>query len=153
MDLTKRPKPGGRNRKSNEVHVANGTFRGDRHGSADAFKPGTPKPVMELGEAGKQLWQEVLANLPAAATATIDSYKLSLLCQSWELLQASIARWTADPKDNSARLSVNALMQTVDRLGSQFGLSPRDRTRMSRVGWGEEKSEDPFADFLKGRAG
>jgi phage terminase small subunit len=150
MDKTKQPKRGGKNRKSNETHVVNGTFRHDRHGSADAYRPGEPRPTAELGDLGQKLWAEVTSNLPASALATVDGFKLTLLCQSWEMLYSHLALWQADPGNNTARLSVQQLTQTVDRLGKQFGMSPRDRQQMSRVGWGEEKQEDVFAAFMRG---
>ena len=96
------------------------------------------------------MWSEVVGNLPASALASVDGFKLTLLCQSWEMLHAQLELWRADPANNLARLSVQQLTQTVDRLGKQFGMSPRDRQQMSRVGWGEQAGPDPFAEFMQG---
>jgi phage terminase small subunit len=144
---------GGHNKKPVAKHIEKGSWRPDRHGSADAFVPGTPQPVLKFGEVGQQLWDQTLKNLPPNAVATIDAYKLSLLCQCWELLQAAIERWTSNPGDTQSRLAVNQLTQTVDRLGSQFGCSPRDRQRMRRVDWEPDQADDPFAKFLNGDIG
>jgi hypothetical protein len=141
---------GGANRKSNATHVEQGTFRGDRHGDVTAYRSGRPEPVLQFGEAGRRLWESVLDNLPPSAVATCDTFKLSLLAQSWERLQQQLERWTADPADRDARLACNQLSTLVNTLAAQFGCSPKDRTRMSRVDWGKDEGPDPFQQFMRG---
>jgi phage terminase small subunit len=103
-----------------------------------------------LGEHGKQLWAEVLANLPDKAISKADGYKLSMLCSQWDQLQVQMAIWTADPSNRDARLAVNQLTSVIDRLGTQFGLSPKDRQKMPRAGWDKSAEEqDLFAEFMK----
>ena len=146
----KKDKRGGHNRKSEQQHLQDRNWRPDRHGLPDAFVPGEPVPQMPLGEHGKQLWSEVLANLPSAAISKADAYKLSMLCSSWDQLQTQMAIWTAAPSNRDARLAVNQLTSVIDRLGSQFGLSPKDRQKMPRAGWDKSAQEvDVFAEFMK----
>jgi phage terminase small subunit len=143
-------KRGGHNRKSEQQHLQDKNWRPDRHGLTDAFVPGEPVPQMPLGEHGKQLWAEVLANLPDKAISKADGYKLSMLCSQWDQLQVQMAIWTADPSNRDARLAVNQLTSVIDRLGTQFGLSPKDRQKMPRAGWDKSAEEqDLFAEFMK----
>lgn len=141
---------GGHNLKSVEKHLQAGTFRGDRHGDPNAIVPGKPMPTMQLGEQGERLWAEVLEQLPEKAVAKIDSTKLTLLCVLTDRLHDWLERWAINPDDANARIAVSQLTQSVDKLGGQFGLSPKDRTKLAKVAYLQPDEEaDPFLQFLK----
>jgi phage terminase small subunit len=143
-------KTGGHNRKAVEQHLEAGTFRADRHGDANALVPGRPLPTMELGEQGKRVWGEVLEQLPEKSLGKVDSTKLTLLCVLTDRLHQWLERWALNPDDANARIAVSQLTQHVDKLGGQFGLSPKDRTRLAKVVFVEQdETLDPFLQFLR----
>ena len=138
------------NAKTQDEHLEAGTFRADRHGDPNALVPGKPVPTMELGEQGKRVWAEVLEQLPEKALGKVDSTKLSLLCVLTDRLHQWLERWALNPDDANARIAVSQLTQHVDKLGGQFGLSPKDRTKLAKVVYLQPDEEsDPFLAFLK----
>jgi phage terminase small subunit len=138
------------NAKTVEEHLEAGTFRPDRHGDANALVPGKPTPTMTLGKAGKRLWDEVLEQLPERAIGKVDSTKLTLLCTLTERLYQWLERWSANPEDANARIAVSQLTASVDKLGGEFGLSPRDRTKLRKLEFMQSDEEaDPFLMFLR----
>lgn len=146
----KKDNRGGHNKRTEEEMLKDRHWRPDRHGLPDAYQPGEPVPSMPLGEHGRQLWAEVLANLPQRVVSKADSYKLSMACSQWDQLQVQMAAWTEDPSNRDARLAVSQLTTSIDRLLSQFGMSPKDRQRMPRAGWGDtEQQVDPFLEFMR----
>lgn len=145
----KKDRRGGHNKRTEEELLKDRNWRPERHGLPDAFQAGEPVPQMPLGEHGKQLWDEVLQNLPQRAISKGDGYKLSMACSQWDQLQVQMAIWNADPANRDARLAVSQLTSSIDRLLSQFGMSPKDRQRMPRAGWEQEPETDPFAEFLR----
>ena len=138
------------NAKTVDEHLENGTFRPDRHGDANAIVPGRPTPTMKLGQHGRRVWAEVLEQLPEKSLAKVDSTKLTLLCTLTDRLHQWLERWAQNPDDANARIAVSQLTQHVDKLGGQFGLSPKDRTRLRKLDFMQpDEEQDPFLQYLK----
>jgi P27 family predicted phage terminase small subunit len=89
---------GGRNAKSAQLHVLQGTFRGDRHADAVAPEPpkGRPEPPRPLGKAEQAEWERMVARLEESKTLSkVDDAALYQYVQLWaetEEIKADNAR-------------------------------------------------------------
>lgn len=85
---------GGRNAKSTQSHVIQGTFRKDRHGDGDTIDPpkGTPEPPKKLTGDAKAEWDRMVARLrETGALSMVDDaalYQYAHLFADTELLKA-----------------------------------------------------------------
>lgn len=77
-------------RKPNEIHVAQGTYRADRHGSAvtakdTEFITELPPAPEHLKESGRGKWEEIGAALVRATKLTErDLFQLELASKLWQ---------------------------------------------------------------------
>ena len=152
----KKGRSGGHNRTTVEEKLEAGTFAATRHGDPFPHEASEPVPVVELGPIGRRCWDWIVAALPPAALSRVDSFKLSLVCQVFELLQEWLAKWKENPAGKQERMAVRQLVADFDRMAIQYGLSPRDRTRLAKINFSQQaKPEvDPFQEFLDaGREG
>ena len=152
----KKGRSGGHNRTSDEAKLEAGTFAATRHGDPFPHEASKPEPVVELGPLGRKCWDWIVAALPPAALSRVDSFKLTVTCQCFEALQEWIAKWKENPAGKQERMAVRQLVADFDRMAIQYGLSPRDRTRLAKINFSQQaKPEvDPFEEFLAaGREG
>jgi phage terminase small subunit len=124
----------GRKRKPLAKHVADGTYRADRHGDRGAAPKfgGVPeKPKRLKGEAGK-LWDLVVEQLgPHGVLSPLDAPQLTILCDYWARYLRLAPKHTADPTDKDVRLAIHAAQAIVTAIGARFGLTPTDRERLT----------------------
>ena len=141
---------GGHNRTTTEAKLAAGTFTATRHGDPFPHEASEPVPVVELGPLGRQCWDWIVASLPPAALSRVDSFKLSLTCQCFEMLQEWLAKWKADPAGKQERMAVRQLVADFDRMAIQWGMSPRDRQRLAKINFSQQAKveADPYKEFL-----
>ena len=138
--------PGGRPRKPTALHVVDGTYREDRHGS-DVVVGGSPsRPGWLVGEAAL-MWDRISGQLASAGVATsLDSASLAGLCQAW-------ANWRNEQEKYEAGdghiYSVSNAWTTFEKLAGKFGLTPSDRAKLRT---GEHKDESEFLDLI-GKSG
>jgi hypothetical protein len=146
----KKGRSGGHNKKTTEELLENGTFVATRHGDPHPREASEPVPVVDLGPVGRKCWDWIVAALPPAALSRVDSFKLSVTCQVFEMLQEWLAKWKADPAGKQERMAVRQLTADFDRLAIQWGMSPRDRQRLAKIDF-EQKAKaevDPFQEFM-----
>jgi phage terminase small subunit len=146
----KKGRSGGHNKLTTEELLEKGAFVATRHGDPHPREASAPEPVADLGPVGKRCWDAIVASLPPAALCRVDSYKLTLTCQTFELLQEWLAKWKANPAGKQERMSVRQLTADFDRLAIQWGMSPRDRQRLAKIDFEQKAKEqkDPFQEFM-----
>lgn len=124
----------GRPRKPLAKHVAEGTYRADRHGDRGAAPDlaGLPeKPKRLKGEAGK-LWDLIVEQLgPHGVLSPLDAPQLTILCDYWGRYLRLTPAAAADPTDKDIRLAIHAAQAIVGSIGARFGLTPTDRERLA----------------------
>lgn len=147
----------GRNRKSNDLKVAQGTYRRDR-ASKVIEMPELVKPECPawLDDVGKATWQRVTAVM-VDANISFDVELLSMFCDCYSHLVACGVRLRAEgytlvsdsglPKINPTVTALRELQKTLIEAGKQLGLSLDGRIK---AGVEIKKNEsDPLDIFLK----
>ena len=122
-----------RRRKPVELRLLEGTYRADRHGPIPEAGGSPPiKPRDLAGDAGS-IWKRLVAYL-APVLRESDGPMLAELCWWWAELrraQAVIAETKPGASAYLKKLSaVSACSEKVNRLASQFGLTPTDRAKL-----------------------
>lgn len=123
-------KMAGRPPKPKSLHVLEGTFREDRHGSREDVLAGgrLVKPEW-LSDAAGELWGIVVGRFPEGALSDVDGPALAMLCSSYD-------RWrhyaTADGIDEYKAATMAAMFaKQFVSLASRFGMTPADRAKLS----------------------
>lgn len=121
----------GRPPKPLALHIADGTFREDRHGgTADA--PGVPAKPPEMQPEAVALWDLVVPDLvQLKVVGQIDVTVLRRLCETWVLYRRAYATALVDPCEKDARAAVATYGKMVDFLINSLGLSPGGRMRLA----------------------
>lgn len=122
----------GRPGKPTEKHIADGTFRADRHGTRDESAGGLPIKPDELDENGNWCWEFVVSSLSERGIAKqIDTILLTQMCQMWSLYCKSFELAKVDPTDKELRCAVVAYRREFDSIAARFGLTAADRQRLN----------------------
>ena len=143
---------GGRPPKSSHEHVADGTFRKDRHGSRTELHvtPAALQSPFEDGTEERAAWDRIVTTLPPEQITHLDFDKLSVYCEAWGQYRRVWPQFVADPLDKDVRITALALMDKVIVLGKEFGTSPLSRMTLKMPQ--DDKAEvDPLTEFIKGR--
>lgn len=118
---------GGRNAKSAQIHVVQGTFRKDRHGAAPAPEPpkGTPIPPRPLKGEAQAEWDRMVARLEESKTLSIVDdaalYQYVQLHAETEEIKADNARvraLSAQLKRAIKNLDGMELVEAIDKIVS-----------------------------------
>ena len=121
----------GRNRKPIGCHLADGTYRADRHRDRLGSEPiADGKPVRPCGmdPTAKKLWDAVVPELVAmGAVAKIDTVMLSEMCRWYSRYREMADK--PDPDYHSAVMTVMA-WKSFAQVAAKFGLSPSDRAKL-----------------------
>ncbi|HOE11977.1 MAG TPA: phage terminase small subunit P27 family [bacterium] len=149
----------GRNPKSMQIHVLEGTYRPDRHAGTVQAEPvsGDLRPPSWLSIDGKRVWRRYVMQLTKLGTLSGTDVDLfasgcqelgtyirltkELRTEGMTYMRGDLVR--ANPKCSLARL---ALAQATI-LFSKFGMSPVDRMRIRLEPQAEEN--DAFTRFLE----
>lgn len=132
----------GRKRVPIEVHLARGTYRPDRHGplpralaEQEAKASGeeiffTPDRYENDKKAAEDftLYMELLGD----AVKPSDSMALTMLVDTWRLINRSIEELADKPTDKAARAAYFAYSQLFLQLSARLGLTPADRATLER---------------------
>ena len=139
----------GRNRKPIGCHLADGTFRADRHASRLGSEPiadGDPVRPRGLDPTAKKLWDAVVPELVAmGVVAKIDSTMLAEMCRWY-----SRYRQTASMPNADYRQTVLTVMawKSFSQLAGKFGLTPSDRAKLKAGGAAFD--DDPLLALMDG---
>ena len=117
----------GRRPKSSADHKRDGTFRADRHGNRADLKlpPATNRePPEDMAAEGKELWHRVVESMPKESFTLISREGLVAYCEAWLMLRLVTPIAFADPSDKNKRIAWKSAIETVDKLGRQFGWTP-----------------------------
>lgn len=123
-----------RPRKPVETHIANGTYRPDRHGPRPAPTGGTtPAAPADLTGEARRLWDHLTAKL-AGVVREVDQLALGECCRWWaELVRIRAKLASVEPGDKQYHALVveaGICSDKVDRACSQFGLNPAARAKL-----------------------
>lgn len=114
----------GRPRKPTVKHIADGTYRADRHGNrVDAFTAvGSPDKPKSLTKEAEVLWDLIAENLPPEIWNKCDRAMIEGCCKWWAIYTLAI-----DSMDvNIAHKAWTCFMQAA----AQIGLSPVARAKL-----------------------
>lgn len=127
----------GRKPKTIALHLAEGTYRKDRHGPVaptDAA-PVAPKKMptrpAALKGAAKTFWEKIVAELSAiGAIGQIDVPLIEHLCEMYALYQAALKEAKRFPLMQDARMALKTYADLFNRGLSECGLTPVARARL-----------------------
>ena len=159
---------GGWNRKSNNLHVLQGTYRADRHANgttladfAAAGKLGSVgKPYRWLPVEGKRLWRYLQPELEKRGIlCALDRPLYGILCQLWadfRLLSDKVAAEGSTFSGPRGREYPNphvAMLASTQRelllLAREYGLTPASRKRLGvSIGEQEEEIDDEERQYF-----
>lgn len=125
----------GRPRKPIELHVAEGTFRADRHGikpdESEESKP--PVKPADLDGDAAEFWDRIVGVL-VGIVRDRDGEQLAELCRWWSRIQrVGVQLDKAQPGSlRYGRLmnQASTAAATFDRIAKRFGLTPADRASL-----------------------
>lgn len=145
---------GGHNRKRTEQLKAEGGIRKHRHENrADVIIPPASVSTPEhLGEAGRELFERIVATLPKSliTKATIES--LGMYADLWECYLSLRPQFLANPVDKDIRISYMSVVDRIDKLGRQFGWTPLSLSGI-KVPEQPDKDEDVFESLISRMSG
>jgi len=151
---------GGRNKKSVEQHLLEGTFRKDRHGQKPQSQTEAPTCPGWLSLAAKAEWRRVTPELKHRGMLTkLDRVALAMYCQTYahlrkaeEELEDGLTYEYTNKNGSTNRVQkpevrmVQQFMKTINTLCADFGFTPSSRGQM--VIPDESEEEDPLDEFL-----
>ena len=114
------------------AHLAEGTFRADRHAkpSAAAETAGDiPRKPVELGEVESEHWHTVIEHRGPWLHES-DGPALRALCELWALRQKTLVLLSDNPADKVTRTAFASYHDQWAKLAAKFGITPVDRARM-----------------------
>jgi phage terminase small subunit len=121
----------GRKPKPLVLHKIEGTVDPRVHSTrTDDRAKGRPRKPRNLDEDASELWELVQAAV-GAATRAIDGPALAELCRLYSRLQEARQCLEIDVLDRNARDGYLKLLAQWHKLGSDFGLTPAARCRMT----------------------
>jgi phage terminase small subunit len=133
--------PRGRPRKPVAQHIAEGSYREDRHGPASTRPLKPPRKPKGLRGKAAEFWDERVKELiVAGVAASTDTESLELLCRTW----AALCECQPDPEDKDVMVSWKTLFSAWCQLASRFGLTPSDRAKI----FSGRPGEDPDKEFF-----
>jgi len=139
MSGVKGQRSGGHNRKSARLHVLQGTFRSDRHGSAEVPAPpaGKPEPRIALAGLAKAEWARITKELEdAGALAMTDGPRLyeyvNLFAEVEAIKTQSATTQMLIGKAKKALKGLNGLelLQAVEQIVKLQQLAVRQTTQL-----------------------
>jgi P27 family predicted phage terminase small subunit len=130
---------GGRNKKSTQLHVLQGTFRGDRHAGAETPDPpaGIPEPPGKLSKVARAEWDRMVGRLTTnkALTVVDDAVLYQYACLFAEVEEqkgatAQLRKLSTDLKVQSAKLDGELLVEAIGRIVTLQHLITRNVTQL-----------------------
>lgn len=127
----------GRKKKPTGLHIAEGTFRSDRHGdpAEEIQTDGEPIPDDDLPPMGKKLWDQIVPLLVSQnVVGVLDSANLNLLCRQYAKGMAwdkkILSRKRLDKNMMRDERISSMIWNDFNRVAARFGLSPSDRASL-----------------------
>ena len=129
---------------------AAGTYRADRHAGRMDAAPGSPIPRADLDDEKRELFAQIVENLPKSLVSELDSAALGMICDLYAIYRDAERIWRADLLDTDARLAACSAFDRFWKVAMQFGLTPGFRARL--IVPADPEDDEPF-DQLLGRLG
>jgi len=125
--------------------VATNRSGGDRVANgADSFpKDGLPSRPIDLTKEENQIWTDLMNQIPNDLLRRVDSHNLKTVCELIALKDRLGLSMKNDPEDMRIVAKYLSTCQQINRLSSQYGLSPIDRRRM-KLDAKDEESDDEW---------
>ena len=102
---------------------------------------GKPRKPKGLSAEASTFWDEWTPKLIAMGVARkIDQPMLQAMCEMWGMYRAALVVVTANPTDKDARIALTSYKTAFEGIAARFGMSPRDRERLSVEGRPEAPS-------------
>ena len=114
------------------AHLAEGTFRADRHcqpSKAAATSGDLPRKPNDLDGIASEHWSHVI-EFRGSWLAESDGPVLRALCELWSLRQRTLLLLQENPADKLVRTSFQSYHDAWQKLACKFGITPQDRARM-----------------------
>lgn len=123
----------GKRRSSDEIKIAQGTYRADKSGALDE------KPLID-GEVSApefrnphaaELWESHVEPLiEVGVVKPTDVAMAKSMCQMWGLYCESFELAALAPADKDARIAVTSYWTKFEAAAARFGMNPSDRSRL-----------------------
>lgn len=125
--------------------VATNRSGGDRvaNGSDSFPHDGLPSRPTDLTKDENKIWTQLMSQIPNDLLRRVDSHNLKTVCELIALKDRLGKAMKADPQDMRIVAKYLSTCQQINRLSSQYGLSPIDRRRM-KLEKQEEESDDEW---------
>lgn len=123
----------GRPPKSVAAHIAEGTWRDDRHGDqAETVEfDGSPKQPDGLKGESLAFWKTYIPQLVKKGLArSIDAPALELMCYAWGRMKALESLITKAPDDRILTLQFIKWAGLFNEISGKFGMNPQDLARL-----------------------
>jgi P27 family predicted phage terminase small subunit len=131
----------GRRAKPLALHLLQGTYRADRHGSNQPLAVTTPDMPAHLDELAQAEWHRLIEEMTQIGTlARLDRGLLASYCCCWSRLVAAeqkinelglvVKAASGAPVNNPFAAIALRLAKELRSLASELGLSPTSRTRL-----------------------
>lgn len=152
----------GRRAKPSHIHLVDGSFRADRHGSKDAARrrlkdsrtAKVPRPPSWLPQVAKNEWRRVVPLLRARGNLDLlDRASLSAYCLAWSTLKMATDSLERDGLTitgghggrvrNPAASIANQAARQVRDFAVEFGLTPAARPRLEKA---QDDNDDESLD-------
>lgn len=149
------PGRSGRRGKLTSQHIAEGTYRTNRHADRVdlVIESSRPRPLLKLDAEEQEVWNIITVGLPSHVLHEIDSPALTMLVSLWKQWKKLWELWQADPLDRELRKSTLEVGAQVQRMLSQFGMSPADRARIKAAKDEQKNPADVIKELLQSKLG
>ena len=124
----------GRKPKPTAHHRKVGNYRKSRHSDRadDSLKPiGEPEQLVKLTRHAKKMFEHLRESMPPGVAGAVDSAALTLLAESWARYRQAVEIY-AKTKDRNDLYAISRCVGDFVKLSSRFGLSPADRSALSK---------------------
>ena len=141
----------GRPRKPTNLKILHGDRKDRINTSEPVPAKGAVVPPFEMSEVGQQVWDRLAPDRIKRGVLTAwDADAFALFCETVAVAQSKIAPahqpWEPKPGTASPLSELKSAIAMVSSLGSRFGWTPADRSKLVTEG----ERRDPSEDLLSG---
>jgi hypothetical protein len=120
-----------------------------REGELMTIDGGFREPLRPLGEAGRQLWDEIYQVGGMWISPRSDTQLLQMVCELLDRREILREEFLADPTERKVNMSLLETEKLIQTSLSLLGFTPSDR---SRLGLAEVKAKSKLEELMDRRA-
>jgi hypothetical protein len=120
-----------------------------REGELMTIEGGFREPLRPLGEAGRQLWDEIYQVGGMWISPRSDTQLLQMVCELLDRREILREEFLADPTERKVNMSLLETEKLIQSSLSLLGFTPSDR---SRLGLAEVKAKSKLEELMERRA-